>query len=123
MDIGIEILRMTLMVVFSTIGAGFAVYKLVDKRFTQMERLAEQRNEKTNDAILVLSKTVAEASGRNMTIESCVINNKESDKRLKEAVKEAETKMHDKLYYETGKSKEGYNRLDVRVSKLEDKAK
>jgi len=92
----------------------FALYKLIDKRFSANEKLSEARNVKTTDAILELSKVVSNASGKNMTIESCVKNNRVQDAKVATAITEVKTELHDEIVaVET--------RLTKRIEKLEDK--
>ena len=64
----------------------FALYKLIDKRFTSNEILSEARNVRTTDAILTLSKAVSEASGKNVTLEACIIRNNIMEKKIMDNV-------------------------------------
>lgn len=58
-------------VVTFTTTVAVTFWKMIDKRFTSGEILAEARNIRTADAILVLSKAISEASGKNITIDTC----------------------------------------------------
>lgn len=92
----------------------FALYKLIDKRFTSNEILSEARNVRTTDAILILSKAVSEASGKTMTVDNCVKNNRLQDDKLNHAITDVKIEFHTEIAaVET--------RLDKRISTIEQK--
>lgn len=94
----------------------FALYKLIDKRFTANEILSEARNVRTTDAILTLSKSVSEASGKNVTVETCIARNGILEKKITDNI----NAVKDEVLTEVAAVE---IRLDKRISKLEDRVK
>lgn len=94
--------------VFVTIG--LTLLKLLDSRFNKNERLAEERDVRTTEAILALSKSVAEASGSNVTMTDCVVNSRRAEDKWEKAVAEAEVRTDAKILP-----------LEKRIDKLEAK--
>ena len=84
--------------------------KFIDSRFTKNERLAEDRNVKLNETILGLTKSVAEASGANVTMTDCVVNSRRAEDKWEKAIAEAEARGDVKI-----------GNLDKRLDKLESK--
>ena len=97
-----------------TLSAGLGVcltfWKLLDSRLTR-----------TDDIILNLSKTVAEASGKNITIQSCVDNNKAQDIKLGNALARFDANLTNVKEEVLGEVEAVETRLTKRIEKLEDK--
>lgn len=102
----LQLLLTTLGITLTTImGFVLTFWKLLDSRLTR-----------TDDILLELSKGVSEASGKNVTLQACIINSKEADARMREHVSEVKTEVLTEV--------EAVEfRLDKRIEKLENKVK
>ncbi len=78
----IEILKFGMSALVASVSAAFAVYKLLDRKLTKHE-----------DLLMKMSNTLAEMSGKNVTLETCVLNNRRADDRTALAINVAKTEV------------------------------
>lgn len=119
----VEILKIAVPLVLGLGGGMFAMFKYMNKQIGMIYKHMDAKFTRLEDILLNQNAKLNEMSGSNQTLEGCVFNSRAADERVKTEIGKLEEKLTERIDFESTRSKEGWNKLEQRITKLEEKVK